>query len=410
MRPVEDVLTRARAFIALMRGGGGTKKSLHKSAVGELRSTNGQAVGPQLVLPDVIPTAAPLEKTIWGSPAGKKRLAARLVKLIPPHKVYVEPFAGSAAVFFEKEPAAAEVLSDGDPEISSAFRAIKSLTNTELAALRRKDWVGREKTFRALKDSSPRGKAEKLYRFLYLSHFAYGKLRGKSYNHNAEGIEARTMDRIDKFRERLKNVTVRGGHYADVVKEFDGKDTFFFLDPPYPGHNVEVGEDVFDEIEFRKVLDGIKGRFLVTYGTRGQLDTTGFHVRKIRTPRTIRAMHGVEGPKTLPQLLIANYAITEKAIGLLDETLVLDDVNVVDFPEEVAADIERARAVSKALAAEQGAPPEVAALAAALDRLEPDSGCRVTVLATDLLELSARIAPELLQAAPEAADAMLSVG
>lgn len=369
-----------------------------------------EAIGPQLVLPDIVLPAAPLEKTIWGSPAGKKRLAARLVKLIPPHKVYVEPFAGSAAVFFEKAPVDGEVLSDADPEIAAAFRAIKSLTNDELAALRRKAWVGREKTFRSLNDSSPRGKVEKLYRFLYLSHFSYGKLRGKSYNHNAEGVEARTMDRIDKFRDRLKNVTVRSGHYAEVVKEFDGKGTFFFLDPPYPGHNVEVGEDVFDEVEFRKVLDGIKGRFLVTYGTRGQLDTKGFHVRKIRTPRTIRAMRGVEGPKTLPQLLITNYAFTEKTIGLLAETLVLDEVDVIDLRDDVAADLERARALSKALAEERGAPPEVAALAGELDRLEPASAERAMVLATDLLELTARMAPELGAAAPEAADALVDAG
>lgn len=407
MTPVEDVLARARAFIALVRGDG--CEEVVRPGVTKHRPAKIEAIGPQLVLPDIVPPAATLEKTIWGSPAGKKRLAARLVKLIPPHQVYVEPFAGSAAVFFEKEPAAAEVLSDGDPEISFAFRAIKSLTNDELAALRRKDWVGREKTFLALREAKPRGKVAKLYRFLYLSHFAYGKLRGKSYNHNAEGIEARTMDRVDTFRDRLKNVTVRSGHYADVVKEFDGKDTFFFLDPPYPGHNVEVGEDVFDEVEFRKVLDSIKGRFLVTYGTRGQLDTKGFHVRKIRTPRTIRAMHGVEGPKTLPQLLIANYAITEKTVGQLAETLVLDDVEVIDLHEEIAADLERTRTLTKVLAQERGAPPELATLAEELDRLEA-AGDRSAVLATDLIELTTRVAPELKDAAPEAADAMVDAG
>ena len=30
------------------------------------------------------PETEPATKTVWGSPAGKKRLAARLVKLIPP--------------------------------------------------------------------------------------------------------------------------------------------------------------------------------------------------------------------------------------------------------------------------------------------------------------------------------------
>jgi DNA adenine methylase len=30
-----------------------------------------------------------VEKTIWGSPAGKKRLADRLVAMLPAHKTYV---------------------------------------------------------------------------------------------------------------------------------------------------------------------------------------------------------------------------------------------------------------------------------------------------------------------------------
>jgi hypothetical protein len=42
-----------------------------------------------------------------------------LVKLVSPHKTYVEPFAGSAAVFFEKPPCDTEVLGDADPEIAS---------------------------------------------------------------------------------------------------------------------------------------------------------------------------------------------------------------------------------------------------------------------------------------------------
>ena len=359
----------------------------------------------QLQLPHV--PAAPrraawVEKTIWGSPAGKKRLAARLVKLIPAHKAYVEPFAGSAAVFFEKPPADTEVLADADPEIAAAFKALTTLTDRELAALKKKDWVGRKQVFHALKDAKPRGKIEKLYRFLYLSHFAYGALRGKSYNAHDEGIEARTISRIEKHRDRLRGVKVRSGHYADVVKEFDGKDTFFFLDPPYPGHNVQVGEDRFDEVEFRKVLESIKGKFLITYGTRGELNTKGFHVKKIRTPRTIAAMRGVGGPKTLPQLLITNYALTQKSLG----PYLLDEVEAaVELADGTATDLEYARVLAKALATDSPV-PVITALAHELDQFEGSADERAEALARELLPISGRLMPAVNVAAPAIADAL----
>jgi site-specific DNA-adenine methylase len=337
-----------------------------------------------------------LAKTIWGSPAGKKRLSGRLVKLIPPHKTYVEPFAGSGAVFFAKEPADTEVLSDVDPEIADAYKTLTTLTNGELASLKKKDWTGRERTFRALKEAKPSGRVDKLYRFLYLSHFAYGALRGKSYNAAKEGIEAHTIARIEKHRDRLRGVQVRSAHYADVVKEFDGKDTFFFLDPPYPGHNVQVGEDRFDETEFRKVMDSIKGQFLITYGTRGKLDTSGFEVRKIRTRRTMASMHGVGGPKTLPQLLIANYSITHKSLGpyLLDEV-----VAAIELDMAAAADLEYARLLVKALAGQVRRPP-IAAVDRALDSLEGIGDGRAEVLARALLPIGDRLGAALGSAAP----------
>jgi site-specific DNA-adenine methylase len=349
-----------------------------------------------MLLPSLLQAATePLLKTIWGSPAGKKRLAARLVKLIPPHKTYVEPFAGSAAVFFEKEPAETEVLSDADPEIALAFKAIKSLSDRELKTLQGKNWVGRATTFKELAASNPRGKVEKLYRFLYLSHFAYGKLRGKSFNPGAEGTEARTTDRIETVRHRLANATVRHAHYADVVKEYDGKSTFFFLDPPYPGHNVEVGEDKFDEAEFRKVLEGIKGKFLVTYGTRGELETKGFHVKRINPPRSIRTMHGVGGPKVLPTLLISNYTIAEKSLGRTGDSWRLDDIETeILLSAEAADDLERARLLSKALAAANDV-PELAELAAELKRIQSPAEERAAVLAGDLLKVLGGLATSM---------------
>ena len=292
----------------------------HMSGVGT-RQGSGQRVSTTLVATNYDPDKTrrfqvAVSKTIWGSPAGKKKLAKRLVALLPAHKTYVEPFAGSAAVLFAKDPAGTEAINDADTDIAQAYRTIKRLTLEQLEQLRRMRWTGDEATFKRLIGSSPTGDVERLYRFLYLTHFSYGKMRGKSFSPSTQGIEAKTAARVEAFAPRLKNVRIYGGDYEKVVRKYDSPDTVFFFDPPYPGYNVDVGESKFDEERFFQVLKGLNGKFLMTYGVRGQLPglarQAGFTVKQIRTPRTIRSMRGVDGPTLLTQLLVANYAFVEK--------------------------------------------------------------------------------------------------
>ncbi|HEU4409095.1 MAG TPA: XkdF-like putative serine protease domain-containing protein [Polyangiaceae bacterium] len=279
-------------------------------------------------------SACPIEKTVWGSPAGKKRLAKRLAALLPPHTTYVEPFAGSAAVFFEKEPAPVEALNDADPEIAFAFRTLKGLTRKGLERLRAMPWVGSRETYKRLLDATPSDPVERLHRFLYLSHFSYGKLRGKSFNPTADGVVAKTMQRIEDFAPRLSRVHVFRGDYEPVVRRFDGRQAAHFLDPPYAGYDVHVGEGAFDEERFFALLKALKGAFLLTYGTRGKLPGLlrgeGFTVKRIQPPRSIRAMRGVGGPRVLTQLVATNYEPAHKAF----EALAGDGWLVDDLPPE----------------------------------------------------------------------------
>ena len=261
-------------------------------------------------------------KTIWSSPAGKKRLAKRLVALLPPHATYVEPFVGSGAVLFEKEPARTEVINDADAAIADAYRILKSLTAPELARLQRMDWKGDRAKFLNVYESKPKDKLGRLYKFLYTSHFSYGRMRKKSFDPHGQGKVSTAPKRMASFAPRLKSVRVFSGDFEPVMRKFDSASTAYFVDPPYAGYNAEVGESRFDEERFFRVLKGLKGKFLLTYGTRGKLPgllrKEGLTVRQVRPARTIGSMRGVGGPKVLTQLVVTNYEPAKKALALGD--------------------------------------------------------------------------------------------
>lgn len=64
---------------------------------------------------------------------GKQLLAARIVGMMPPHRCYLEPFAGGAAVLFAKPRAKRETINDLDERIVRFWRALRGRPD-ELAA------------------------------------------------------------------------------------------------------------------------------------------------------------------------------------------------------------------------------------------------------------------------------------
>ena len=182
-----------------------------------------------------------VEKSIWGSPMGKSRIARRIVAELPAHRVYVEPFAGGAQVLFAKDASDVEVVSDLDPEIAFAFRFAKGLTDEQLERLRRTAWIGDKARFKQLLDGAvPSDPVERFYRFAYLSRFTFNKLRRGTMPDKNVGAEARFVQKLEAHAPRLRSVQVREGDFEKVVREFDGPDRFFVLDPPY------VGSDTYD--------------------------------------------------------------------------------------------------------------------------------------------------------------------
>lgn len=221
----------------------------------------------------------------FGSPGGKSYLAPRIAGMIPPHRVYVEPFAGGAAVYFRKEPSEKEVLGDKDTEIAFAFKFLRGMTPVQFKWLQKQNWQGSEKTFRRLKTMKPRNDLERFYRFYYLKKASFGD-GSNTYNYMKDGKTLGT-DLLWKVHERLKRTKTHSGQDAlKLIDRYDSSNTFFYLDPPYPNRAFIGATDKYTTEDLARLvstLKGVKGKFALSLGTEHEkLLPKNWYIRRMK--------------------------------------------------------------------------------------------------------------------------------
>jgi len=197
----------------------------------------------------------------------KKRFAELLNFIAPPHHTYVEPFVGSGAFYWQKEPSTKEVVNDLDKDIARTFQMIKKApTNLSLYPQNLQTKEQLKKWFLAHQNS--RSIATQL---VYQIIHHCGGWMGKQVNEKTGNVVRsinpfNKLKHIAEYKARMANTTVKSEDYAKLLKTYDGKDTFIFLDPPYEnssGLGYAQGLD-FDFERLRKSLDGVKGHWLMT--------------------------------------------------------------------------------------------------------------------------------------------------
>jgi len=257
-------------------------------------------------------TASGLAKmpAMFTSMGGKRILAPKLAQMVPPHDTYVEPFAGSAALFFYKGRSRREVLNDINPDIISIYRFFRDGKDEDFAWLARQDWEGREPLYERLKAARPLSERAKVRRLLYLYRYGFHPATrfhdANDFRHSLTGyVFKRFTDpaRMARYRARLRGVILHAEDASRIIRRYDSPQTFFYLDPPYLGREDMFGNrgeitGQFDEDKWRdllRLLKKIKGKFLLSMGdqTYHQLkdELQGWQVRRVRTMRMYRG-HG----------------------------------------------------------------------------------------------------------------------
>lgn len=179
-------------------------------------------------------------KSVLKYPGAKNRLAKWICGYIPKHDVYVEPFAGSLAVLFNKPICHIETVNDIHDEVVNYFKVLRdkpdaligkitltpySRTEYEMAYEKATDDIERARRF-CVRCWMGFGCANR-----YKNGFKSGQ---QSRSPNPARAWALLPETLQEATERLKNVQIENLPAMEIINRYDTEDVFMYIDPPYP--------------------------------------------------------------------------------------------------------------------------------------------------------------------------------
>lgn len=189
----------------------------------------------------------PLEPLLrWAG--GKRQIVARLRAFLPPdmeNRVYREPFAGAACLFFSLQPTRS-VLSDANAHLIDCYRCVRDHPDTIATYLAQHAKSTCESYYYRIRgqynNAGPESSAQAA-RFIYLNKTCFNgifrvNIRGQfnvPYGFK-EPPALPTRDHLRAASRALQSAKLRAIPFEEAVAEARGAD-FVYLDPPYPPLN-----------------------------------------------------------------------------------------------------------------------------------------------------------------------------
>lgn len=203
---------------------------------------------------------------------------------------YVEPFAGSASIFFNLDLDNKKVvLNDKDTALMEAFRSVRTVDVDKLPILTRKEEM------KKLIDKPNKTKEEALMAFMYNASNTFATWGfGELFKENS--LESKVR-KIPEYALKLQGVKLLNKDAIEVIKQYDGKNTLFFIDPPYEKSDKQYKDDEFDLEKLADTLMRIQGRFLLTVNSSAS--TRRIFARFKQKGFVVKATNGFKRYKTL---------------------------------------------------------------------------------------------------------------
>jgi len=251
-------------------------------------------------------------------PGAKTRHADWIRSHMAEHQRYVEPFCGSAGVFFNKKPVTLEVLNDIDGNIVHFFKTLRKNPQELVSYLQLQPFSFSEhqrivhKYYNNEHAQDPVQRAAEFYLLRY-SQFG-GKTEGTSGfarpGNSSSGrakVFKNSLKSLFEVADRLQDALIECKDYTWVIDYYDHPQTLFYIDPPYQGTEHRYTSKTMEHDELMSKLDSIEGKFLLSYDH--QIKNADLHVSTKSSRFNIRK----EG-REMTEYLYMNYDTKNTAI------------------------------------------------------------------------------------------------
>lgn len=272
----------------------------------------------------------------------KACIADELLAFMPPHETYMEPCAGSAEIFFRKQPSPREILNDYSNDVTNLYRTMQCDEKFQRLLGRLCLSIGAEQLFKEnkkylasipnvlddIRDTNGKMREAGEADVEQAAAFIENQVYSFSSTGQAFGIEARDMakriDRLIAAKARLSNACILHRDYKDAMLYAASESTFFLLDPPYRGTEDSYPKGNFDAEQHKQLFRltakidsqyGGKCKFIITYNNDPFIvelaESFGFQTKVLERLHGMR--QAAEPGAQYQELLIANFDMDAQA-------------------------------------------------------------------------------------------------
>lgn len=185
---------------------------------------------------------------------GKYYLANKIVPLMPPHELYLEPFAGGLHVLFAKRPSKIEIVNDIHSDLIHLYQILRD-RYTAKALLRQLEYTlhSREEFYDArIRYKEEQDPIKRAALFYYTLKNAFSGNIGDRLPSFSDSIISppaysyrNSLKNLLRMHQRLRYVSIENLGWERFLDKYTTPEAVVYADPPYP-LCTRIGNDRYD--------------------------------------------------------------------------------------------------------------------------------------------------------------------